>query len=240
MASAWEVIRKWRGALPYLRDANEKGHKDWPIYIAYALLIALCILEIYTATIPILLAVQEKASDTPWIVYVATGWPRILFFTFACVLLDPVRFVVQMFKIDAVMVTGAGSVLAYGFFVSSIDTTGIFITAIITYGFLVLTMSAEIRLMVKYFPWSSGSIWLYKMVRGYHVLFFIAVELTQKYNDAVDKAKVGSKKKEDPYGGMQYTFLVTTLTWVVFLFALVYIKEIGMHAAARAARQSSR
>eukprot|EP01087_Luapelamoeba_hula_P010854 TRINITY_DN2892_c0_g1_i1.p1 TRINITY_DN2892_c0_g1~~TRINITY_DN2892_c0_g1_i1.p1 ORF type:complete len:248 (-),score=43.08 TRINITY_DN2892_c0_g1_i1:106-849(-) len=233
---AWESFVHWRGPIPYLREAGAKGHTNWRIYIAYGLLIAVIILELYTATIPILLA--EDQDDTPWIVYTATGWPRVMFFLFVCFILEPVRFVLQLVKMDVVMVTGLGSVLSYGFFVLSLEegAKGIKIAAVVNYVFLVLTLSAEIRLMVKYFPWNKWSIWIYKLVRAYHVLFFIAIELTQQYQSAILKAS--HKTVDDPSNGLELTFLITTLGWVVQLFVLVFGREVGLHKAERDARKA--
>eukprot|EP01087_Luapelamoeba_hula_P019625 TRINITY_DN6523_c0_g2_i1.p1 TRINITY_DN6523_c0_g2~~TRINITY_DN6523_c0_g2_i1.p1 ORF type:complete len:321 (-),score=53.33 TRINITY_DN6523_c0_g2_i1:7-969(-) len=222
----WKKMRRWRGPIPLLLTSKR--------FQKIMLIIVICC-ELYTATIEVLLAQQEKeANDVLWVVYIVTGWVRIVTFLFVCMVLDPIRFLWQLVKLDSVMVTGFGSLLAYSLFVASIEPGGTRVTAAVTYSLLIMTLSAEVRLMVKYFPWNKWSIWFYKLTRGYHVVFFLAVELSVQSQNAVIKSR--GDVPDDPSYGLQLTFFTTTLTYAINMFAIVLAKEVALHKIERDAR----
>lgn len=146
---AWQKAKHWRGPVTCLRRPSTPA----AIAFAYGLLAVSIAVELYLATIGIMLSLDQ--TDTTWLVLVATTWPRVAFFLLASILLDPFRFWVQWLKVDGVMVTCVATIIAYAFFVEADpeDSAGLRHAAIASYAPLMLALSGHVRVMAKYFPW---------------------------------------------------------------------------------------
>jgi len=113
------------------------------------------------------------------------------------------------------------SIVAYGVLLVGVAETnrGIQVNAIISYSFLLTGLSGVVRVLVHCFPWQRGSIFVYKLVRGYALLFFIVSEVV------AEAAKFGVAGEEGAISAGYIFFIITTIEYYRALFELVLERE---------------
>lgn len=153
--------------------ALQRGKIAW---VVYALTI---IVELFTAINPILLDFLPVELDFKIFAY--TTYPRLAILITCSMLVHRKKFWKQYVKISALTAAGASSVVAYMFLVKghhnawdSLNTDQIH--AMVAYGLMIFVLLGHYRTMLKWFPWTRVAFYFYKLVRFFHIMFFIVQE----------------------------------------------------------------
>lgn len=105
------------------------------------------------------------------------------------------------------------STIAYGFLLSEELPGFWFVHALVLYPVMMWTMIGNLRVFIKYFPWNLKTIWFYKFLRLYHILFFTGLT-----------AAGNVLKKGDQITPATIAYFTTTLVLINQLFAAVTAK----------------
>ncbi len=151
----------------------QRGKVAW---VVYALTI---IVELYTAVNPILLDFLPEELDFQIFAY--TTYPRLVILIACSILVHRHRFWQRYIKINALTAAGASSIVAYLFLVKghknewdSLNSDQIH--AMVAYGLMIFVLLGHYRTMLKWFPWTRVTFYCYKLVRFFHIIFFIIQE----------------------------------------------------------------
>lgn len=137
------------------------------------------LVELYTAVNAILLNVLPEDEDFQIFGY--TTYPRIVILGICSILVHRKRFWQRYIKINALTASGASSIVAYLFLVKGHGNpwntlTADQIHAMVAYSFMIFFLVGNYRVMLKWFPWTKKTFYCYKLVRFFHIIFFIIQE----------------------------------------------------------------
>jgi hypothetical protein len=151
----------------------KQGKLAWVVY-ALAILV-----ELYTAINPILLNFLPEELDFK--VFAYTTYPRLAILITCSVLVHRKKFWQRYIKINALTAAGASSIVAYLFLVKGHgnewnEVNSDQIHAMVAYGLMIFVLLGHYRTMLKWFPWTRVTFYCYKLVRFFHIIFFIVQE----------------------------------------------------------------
>lgn len=75
------------------------------------------------------------------------------------------------------------------------------------------------------------SIWVYKLVRGYHILFYIVTELLMEYNESDEESPPTLK-----FDKRHLVWIIVMMEYLYRLFDVVLEREMEMHEKRRRKR----
>ena len=126
----------------------------------------------------------DVTKETTYWTYVLTGLVRTTIFIANSYYLSRHHFKHLFMEIDLFMIAGIGSIVSYGAFTMSFNYVDgrngselLRSCAVAVYALLTLSMVYQIRSMLKFFPWTNTTIWIYKLVRVYAAIFYIITEV---------------------------------------------------------------
>jgi len=160
-------------------DSN-RARLDASSALARLVLVVSVAVEVLFATIPMLLLFLD--GDLPYIVHGITAWPRVVLLLLLSTLVHK-KWYGQYRKIDAYMVYGLASAMAYAF--AAYDKaqkeqramTAWQYHAVLVYAVLVNVLVGHLKVMAKWFPFTVRSVFAYKLTRVYHMLLCLIVTM---------------------------------------------------------------
>lgn len=72
-------------------------------------------------------------------------------------------------------------------------------------------MTGQVRTMAKWYPWSRGKIFLYKLVRAFHAVFFVLINLTSSARGIISGPTLG--------------YFAATLSMLIQLLNITIVRE---------------
>lgn len=184
--------------------------------------------EMFTATLGVYLLIDGTTSN-PIIVNTVSSWVRIPIFFITSLVLSK-KWWKLWFRVDFLLVAYLSSAISYVFTLMSraaanglSPTDGWYVASDISYGLLMLAFVGNFRVMLKHFPFTSRSLWIYKIVRFYHALFFVVTFLSF--------GKLGGVSADT------LAFFSVTLGLVNFLFIECVAVEDVFHAKRKAEKR---
>ncbi len=159
---------------------DNKPHLQW------VTLWLILIVELFTATIGIMLELNMDNKLVPYEVFCYTTYPRIVIFVVCSVLIAGKVFWRYYLKIDVILVSGIGSAISFIFMlhenpdVPSDDPSGLVIHASSMYCAIIFCLLGNYRVLMRWYPWTVGKLWIYKLVRFYHAVFFLIQQVVAR------------------------------------------------------------
>jgi len=136
-------------------------------------------MELITATLNVLFVIVSPGSDIPYIEFVVVGYPRIVLFFICSVLTNRDRWWKEYIKVDHPFGGYVTSCVGYVFLIYGTrpikDANPFYgwrLHAAILFPFLYFALVGNLRTLSKWYPWTRRTIYAYKLVRIYHLIFF--------------------------------------------------------------------
>lgn len=184
--------------------------------MSWIILAVAILLEVVTSTFPLLLLLFPLSSNTPYIVFGVSSYPRIIGFLVISIMLQPKKWWIQYIKIDVLLLGVVSSSISYIYLIAAAipkgDPLGWKVHACILYPLLFVALVGNFRCMLKYFPWNGSRVMIfwYKLNRFYAPIVFTISSLVLEAL-SVNRAAI--------------SYFGTTLSLLIFMFVDVLGKE---------------
>jgi signal transduction histidine kinase len=198
---------------------DSKPHLQW-ITFFFAVTV-----ELYTATIGILLVLAEPGIETPYAVFSYTTYPRVVLLVICSFLVGGRKFWQQYIKIDVFLVMAITSIISFVFMQNddpdALKNNPILLHSSIAYAIMLFFLIGNYRVMLKWYPWTRKRFYAYKLVRFYAILFFTIQQIVAR--QIQNSSAVG--------------FFAATLGLLNIMMTFAVIKEGQVKVATRAAKK---
>jgi hypothetical protein len=195
---------------------------------AHVVLSVAILVEILFASLPSFLVFFD--GDLPFIILGIISWPLAFLSVGVSLIVHPTRWYAQFRKIDAYFIYALFSSIAYGFAAydkarkeGAVGLSTWQWHACVAYVVLVFAFVGQIRVCIKWYPFSTTSIFVYKLVRCYHLLIFLLITMINSVRTMITGPSLG--------------YFSTTMTLVAYLLGFVMSKERAVRDQAIAARR---
>lgn len=179
--------------------------------------------EFVFATLPILLQFANPHQNWPWLVFVLTAIPRVILFVCIDIALNWKWWWKRYLRVDSLLVTAIASMISYTALVMAQPGDIVFRSiAVASYGPVLFCLVGHIRNMCKWFDFNGYTVFIYKLMRFYHVVIFILsetlpelLEVLGVIHEAEEEEPV--EHKADNTKGLKAAFIAATLHLVLHL-----------------------
>jgi len=183
---------------------------------AYLVFGLISVLEVFDSVMPGLIFVLD--GDSPWIIWGFAYWIRFGGFLGVSILVNRQRWWTQWRRLDAIFCFVLASCFSYGLaaYTTARDDGNLpldswRIHSIVGYPFLIFSYSGAVRVLVKWYPWSRGSAFVYKCLLLFHTLAFVFVFV---WNDVAMQIK-----------GPTLGYYASVLSVFTYLLGMMLTKE---------------
>jgi uncharacterized membrane protein len=166
------------------------------------------------------------SKELTYTVYVITGVLRVGVFMVNAKFLSRHHFKEIMTEIDLLLLVAMGSCVSYGAFTMSFNSVSgnngsvlLRSAAVAVYVLLTIGMVYQIRAMLKFFPWTTTTIWIYRFVRVYAAVFYIITEVAIEERET-DRSE-SFIKSEQLVSNTRVLFVASTLHYLYDAFEKV-------------------
>ena len=179
--------------------------------------------ELWAATIPLFSTtiVSSLSTRDNFIFHICLGLVVSFLLLLTSILVTP-RFWRQWRKIDLISLWAFGSIITYSYMVTQEEQTKqMLVPSIIAQILSVITLSGQVRVMNKWFPWSWRTLFIYKCLRLGQGLFFITITtIARGIGDSVSPPRL--------------TYFTAMIIWINYLFMSVMVREGAVRSEIRA------
>jgi hypothetical protein len=144
------------------------------------------IVELFTATVGVMLVLKMDDKLLPYEIFCYTTYPRIAIFILCSVLIAGKAFWCYYLKIDVILVGGIGSAISFIFMlienpdVPNDHPSGLTVHASVMYCAIIFCLIGNYRVLLRWYPWTVTKLWLYKLVRFYACVFFLVQQVVAR------------------------------------------------------------